>query len=138
MHQIHDLALQGTPITEIARQLQISRPTVRKYLEGAPVRQRRERKATQLDPYAAQIRRWVEQDHLYNCVSMLERLRPLGYRGGISQLKAFVHPLRPARAGKRRFCAMRRSPASSCSSTGASSPTRRRARRTKSSASSPS
>jgi transposase len=101
VHQIHDLALQGTPITEIARQLQISRPTVRKYLERPPVPQRRKRKSTQLDPYAAQIRRWVEQDHLYNCVSMLERLRPLGYCGGISQLKAFVHPLRPARAGKR-------------------------------------
>ncbi len=101
MHQIHALALQGTPITEIARQLQISRPTVRKYLERPPVPPRRKRKSTQLDPYAAQIRRWVEQDHLYNCVSMLERLRPLGYRGGISQLKAFVHPLRPARAGKR-------------------------------------
>jgi transposase len=31
---------------------------------------------------------------------MLERLRPLGYTGGISQLKAFVHPLRPAKAGR--------------------------------------
>jgi transposase len=101
VHQLHALALQGTPITEIAHQLQISRPTVRKYLDGSPPAQTRRRKPSKLDPYATQIRRWVEQDHLYNCVSMLERLRPLGYRGGISQLKAFVHPLRPARAGKR-------------------------------------
>ena len=77
MHQIHDLALQGTPITEIARRLQISRPTVRKYLEGTPRAQARRRKPTKLDPYHEQIQRWIEQDHLYNCVSMLERLRPL-------------------------------------------------------------
>jgi transposase len=101
VHQIHALALQGTPITEIAHQLQISRPTVRKYLDGSPPAQTRRRKPSKLDPYATQIRRWVEQDHLYNCVSMRERLRPLGYRGGISHLKAFVQPLRPARAGKR-------------------------------------
>ena len=57
--------------------------------------------ATKLDPYKDQIRRWVEQDHCLNCVTMLERLRPLGYSGGVSQLKAFVHPAAPARAGKR-------------------------------------
>ena len=32
---------------------------------------------------------------------MRERLRALGYTGGISQIKAFVHPLRPAARGKR-------------------------------------
>jgi transposase len=101
VHRILDLAQQGTPIAEIARTLQISRPTVRKYLEGAPPAHGRRPKATKLDPYHDQIRRWIEQDHLFNCVSMLDRLRPLGYPGGISQLKAFVHPLRPARAGKR-------------------------------------
>lgn len=31
----------------------------------------------------------------------MEQLRRLGYTGGISQLKRFVHPLRLARAGKR-------------------------------------
>ncbi len=101
MHRILDLAQQSTPIAEIARTLQISRPTVRKYLAGAPPAKARRPKPAKLDPYHDQIRRWVAQDHLFNCVSMLERLRPLGYAGGISQLKAFVHPLRPARAGKR-------------------------------------
>ncbi len=101
MHRIHDLAQQSMPITEIARTLQISRSTVRKYLGGAPPAKARRPKSTKLDPYHDQIRRWVEQDHLFNCVSMLERLRPLGYAGGISQLKEYVHPLRPAHAGKR-------------------------------------
>ena len=47
------------------------------------------------------MRRWVQEDHLYNCVTMLERVRAQGYTGGISQLKAFVHPLRPPKGGRR-------------------------------------
>lgn len=101
MHQIHELAQKATPVAEIARTLGISRPTVRKYLQGAPPPKARKRKRRKLEPYQEQIRTWMEQDHCTNCVSMLERLRPLGYTGGISQLKAFVHPLRPPRAGKR-------------------------------------
>jgi len=101
VHRILELAQQGMPIAEIARTLQISRPTVRKYLAGMPTAKARRPKPTKLDPYHDQIRRWIEQDHLYNCVTMLERLRPLGYAGGISVLKEFVHPLRPPRAGKR-------------------------------------
>lgn len=92
---------QGAPVAEIARRLGISRPTVRKYWDGAPPAKARQPKRTKLDPYQEQVRRWVEQDHCTNCVTMLERLRPLGYTGGVSQLKRFVHPLRPARAGKR-------------------------------------
>jgi len=95
------LAHQATPVAEIARTLGISRPTVRKYLPGAPPPQERKPKRRKLDPYQEQIRSWLEQGHCTNCVSMLARLRPLGDTGGISQLKAFVHPLRPARAGKR-------------------------------------
>ena len=101
VHRVHELSHQGLPVAEIARTLGISRPTVRKYREGAPPAKARQPKRSKLDPYKAQVRRWVEQDHCANCVSMLERLRPLGYTGGISQLKMFVHPLRPARAGKR-------------------------------------
>jgi hypothetical protein len=36
VHRIPELAQQGTPIAASARTLPISRPTVRKYLEGAP------------------------------------------------------------------------------------------------------
>jgi len=101
VHQIHELAHQATPVAEIARTLGLSRPTVRKYLQGAPPPKERKRKRRKLDLYQEQIRHWVEQDHCTNCVSMLGRLRSLGYTGSISQLKEFVHPLRPARLGKR-------------------------------------
>lgn len=101
MHRIHELSHQGVPVAEIARTLGISRPTVRKYRDGTPAAQARQPKPTKLEPYQEQVQQWVEQDHCLNCVTMLERLRPLGYTGGVSQLKRFVHPLRPARAGKR-------------------------------------
>jgi transposase len=100
VHTIHELAAQKVSIHEIARQTGLSRNTVRKYLRGAAVPAKRPPRTSKLDPFKDQIQRWIEQDHLLNCVTMLERLRPLGYTGGISQLKLFVHPLRPARRGR--------------------------------------
>jgi transposase len=39
------------------------------------------------------------EDHCTNCEVLFERLHKLGYTGGISMLKEYVHPLRPAVAG---------------------------------------
>src|SRR5258708_33438569 len=117
VHRIHELSHRGLPVTEIARTLGLSRRTVRKYREGAPPAKARQPKRRKLDPYKEQVRCWVAQDHCTNCVSMLERLRPLGYSGGVWQLKAFVHPLRPARAGKRPVLRYATKPGSHCSST---------------------
>src|SRR5690348_14769871 len=101
VHTIHELATQGQSIGAIARTLDLSRNTVRKYLRGAPDAEPRRKRDTKLESFKTQIQQWVEQDHLYNCVTMLERLRPLGYTGGITQLKDFVHPLRPRSATRR-------------------------------------
>jgi transposase len=98
---IHELAIQGQSIGAIARRLALSRNTVRKYLRGAPDAEPRRQRATKLEPFMAQIQQWVEDDHLDNCVTMLERLKPLGYTGGITQVKAFVHPLRPRSVTRR-------------------------------------
>ena len=54
---------------------------------------------SKLDGYKEQIQKWVMEDHCTNCEVMLGRLQKLGYTGGISILKEFVHPLRPASAG---------------------------------------
>ncbi len=102
---IHDLAAQGKSIYEIARTLGIARNTVRKYLRRGDTPPRRPPRPSKLDPFKDQIRRWVTEDHLLNCETMLLRLRPLGYTGQVSILKDFVHPLRPPKAGK---CPVRR------------------------------
>ena len=69
---------------------------MRRYLrEQAPAGERRTR-GSLLDPYKAEIAAWVQDDRLLNCPTMLVRLREQGYTGGLSVLKSFVHPLRPA------------------------------------------
>ena len=98
--KIQGLAAEGKPIREIARELGLARNTVRTYLRGHPGAGRRQR-GSKLDPYKERIVAWVRDDHLYNCVTMHERLRALGYTGEVSTVKAFVRPLRPAAAGQR-------------------------------------
>jgi transposase len=99
IHTIHELQTQGKSIREIARILGIARNTVRRYLRGKPEAVPHPKRGSVLDPYKAQIRRWVQEDHLYNCETMLPRLQEQGYTGSLSTLKAFVQGLRPPKAG---------------------------------------
>jgi transposase len=99
VNKILGLATEGKPIRAIARELQHSRNTVRKYLRGAPPPAARSRRRSKLDPYKEQIMAWLREDHLYNCETMLERLQAQGYRGSITILKDFVQPFRLGTAG---------------------------------------
>ena len=101
MNTIREYAAQGKSVRAIARELGLSRNSVRKVLRRPTPPPTRPRRVSKLDPYAEQIRQWVEQDHLLNCQAMLGRLRALGYTGQISILKEFVHPLRPPAASTR-------------------------------------
>src|SRR6266568_4211406 len=67
IHTIHDLQTQGKSIREMARILGIARNTVRRYLRGKPEAVPRPKRDSVLDSYKAQIHRWIQQDHLYNC-----------------------------------------------------------------------
>jgi transposase len=100
INTIHELSAQGKSIREIARIVGIARNTVRRYLRGKPISAPRPKRGSILDPYKAQIRQWMTEDHLYNCETMLPRLQTQGYRGSLSTLKAFVHTLRPAKVGQ--------------------------------------
>ena len=102
VNTIHELAAQGKSVQDIAITLGIARNTVRKYLrhpELATMPHPRPNRRSKLDPFKDQIRQWIEEDHCYNCETMLPRLLALGYTGSLSVLKAFVHPLRPPGAG---------------------------------------
>ena len=98
---IHDLRIQGKSVQEIAQELKISRTTVRKYLNHpeAVISKPRLPRPSKLDPFKAQITQWVTKDHCTNCEVIFARLQQMGYTGGISILKEFVHPLRLAVAG---------------------------------------
>lgn len=99
INTIHELAAQGKSIREIARTVGIARNTVRRYLRGKPEVVPRPKRDSKLDAYKGQIRKWMQEDHLYNCETMLPRLQEQGYTGSLSTLKAFVQALRPRKAG---------------------------------------
>lgn len=99
IHTIHELSAQGKSIRAIARKLGIARNTVRRYLRGKPEAVPRPKRSSVLDPYKAQIQRWMQEDHLYNCEAMLERLREQGYTGSGTILRDYVHPFRPRNIG---------------------------------------
>jgi transposase len=96
-YKIRTLTNQGQGIREIARQLDISRNTVRKYLHSTVAPQRCPRRANQaLVPYLADIKVMLDQ-HLIGC-RILEELRKKGYRG---PTRTFYRHLKPIQAVSR-------------------------------------
>ena len=84
----------------MVRDLGVTRNTVRKYIRGRQETSERPRRGSKLNPYKAQIVRWIREDHLLNVETMATRLYAQGYTGGTTIIKDFVQPLRPARAGR--------------------------------------
>lgn len=99
INTIHELSAQGKSVRAIARELGIARNTVRRYMRGKPEALPRPKRGSMLDPYTVQIHRWMQEDHLYNCEAMLERLREQGYTGCATILRDYVRPLRPRNVG---------------------------------------
>ncbi|MCL5439627.1 MAG: IS21 family transposase [Candidatus Thermoplasmatota archaeon] len=93
---IRNMKENGMSIKSIARELHISRNSVRKYIKSEPSKKARKRKASKLDPYRDKIRDLVEKYNL-STVRILEELRKLGYTGGYTILKEYCHDLRKDR-----------------------------------------
>lgn len=100
MKAIYDLRAEGVGIREIARRLDLTRVTVRKYLrsETIPVAKPRPLRVSKLAPWAEYIVRRVRVDGVDNCSVLLDELRERGYDGGRTILKEFVQPLRLPKA----------------------------------------
>jgi transposase len=102
VNKLHELAGPRKSIQDMAITLGIARNTVRKYLrhpELVAMPHPRPNRRSKLDPFKEPVRRWITEDHCYNCEAMLPRLLEMGYTGSLSVLKAFVHPLRPQACG---------------------------------------
>src|SRR5262249_20730728 len=89
--------VEGLSIRAIARRLQLTRKTVRKLLARGPERKppSSEPRPSLLDAYDAEIRRLLAETPELTAPGILERLRPLGYTGGITILRDRVRELRP-------------------------------------------
>ena len=96
--EIRVLRRQGKSIREIARVLEVSRNTVRRYLRGAGLpHYEREARPSKLDPYKHYIAERVKAaaPEWIPATVLLRELRGRGYPGGISILKDHLATLKP-------------------------------------------
>ena len=92
------MARRGEGVRAIAKQLGCSRNTVRRYLREADARRYKQRvpRPCKLDPYKDYLRQRVEQarPRWIPATVLLREISERGYDGGISQLKAWLAPLK--------------------------------------------
>ena len=92
------MARRGEGVRSIAKQLSCSRNTVRRYLREEQARRYgpRDPRATKLDAYKAYLAERVEQarPRWIPATVLLREITERGYDGGISQLKAWLTPLK--------------------------------------------
>lgn len=93
--------IDGLGVRAVAKRLGMSRRTVRLLLgrKPRPPPKAPEPRTSILDPYLPTIRELVERTPELRAPAVLERLRPLGYSGGITVLRDRLRTLRP---GQRR------------------------------------
>ena len=96
-YMIRELLREGLSVSEIARQTGRDRKTIRKVRDapGHPGPQERRKRGSKLDPYEPYLRQRATAGVL-NAVKLLEEVRRRGYPGGITLIREFLHPLRPA------------------------------------------
>jgi transposase len=101
MVEIKVLARRGRSIKGIARELGVSRNTVRKYLRGELVPEYGPRSArpTKVAPFVGYLQGRIAaaQPDWIPATVLIREIRELGYAGGISQLKVLLATLKPQR-----------------------------------------
>lgn len=86
---------QGLSIVQTADALGLHRETVSKWCRRDEYRPPpRAKRASRLDPYKSLIVRWLET-HPLSAQQIFQRLREVGYSGGLSILKEYVRRVRP-------------------------------------------
>lgn len=96
---IKSMHRQGRSIRSIAKELGVSRNTVRRYLRGTkpPSYERRAKRPSLLDPFKDYLRKRLEEKPEIHATVLLRELRERGYRGQITLIKDFIRPLRAER-----------------------------------------
>src|SRR5712664_1386945 len=113
---VHDAWVQGKSISEIARQTGRDRKTIRRLLrEGTQTARKPRQISSKLDPFREYLlARMVGEDPVSNAEVLYDEIHELGYRGGRSILKEFMHPFRALAKGKSIGAPSRRQAASAC------------------------
>ena len=98
MKEIYELKGAGRSIREIARELDVSRNTVRRYLKSPEAMRPKARpsRGSNLDPYTEHVERRIAEG-LENCRVLNREIRALGYQGSYSTVVQYVRPRRRCR-----------------------------------------
>lgn len=106
--QIQTLAHSGgLPTKEVAEKTEVSESTVRRVVKEEPVRDpeateaersRRMGRPSKLEPFRAEVERWLKEDPRVGSGVILERLRDEGCAAKKSAVYEFVKKLRPPKA----------------------------------------
>lgn len=108
IHRLH--LIDKWSLRKIARHLQIGRHTVAKYIETpAPPPAHRDR-ASKLDPFKPAIDELLERDPTAPATVIAERLRTLGFDGGITIVKDYLQALRADTKNRRAYVRMEPGP----------------------------
>lgn len=94
---IREKAQGGKSAYAIGKELGISKNTARKYMEQPGTAPPKIDRFSKLDRFKPMLHELMSRG-IFNCVVLLERLKEAGYDGGITILKEYVHPFRPAKA----------------------------------------
>jgi transposase len=97
-------------VRKIARHLHLARRTISQYLVTPARSAARRQRASKLDPFKATIAELLEQDAEASAIVIAQRLRPLGFTGGLSILKDYLHRVRAQTAAKRAYVRMEPGP----------------------------
>lgn len=93
--QIHRLDEQHLNAAQIAEALHLDPRTVTHWLTVKRFQvQKRPTRSSKLDPFKADIARWLDQ-HPLSAQQVLQRVRELGYTGGYTILRLYVRQIRP-------------------------------------------
>jgi len=96
---------------QIARELHVSRDTVRKYLRNpSPLKTIRAPRKSKLDSFKPVIRELLEQWPTASSVVFEQRLKSLGYTGGNTILRQYIATLRMVRNPPRAYVRIESSP----------------------------
>lgn len=87
MHQARILAQAGHKQKDIAQRLGVSPRMVRYYLSDTGTQPESEPRPSKLDPFLPVLQSILEDDPFHNLVVIHQRLRSLGYDGGVSILR---------------------------------------------------
>ena len=111
INEIHRLHwAEHWPVRKIARHLHIGRRTIAKYLAAPAQTAAPRQRASKLDPFKPAIAEFLEQDAHAPATVIAQRLRQLGFSGGLSILKEYLHRVRAQASAKRAYVRMEPGP----------------------------